>query len=293
MGHQGLFAIVTLWFWCCMPSFACAQKSNIGERVLCEVPIGIVVKYTQPDGQQFIAKNEIGKYQHWANCQPKGPLYDSVVSPSVNTTDGSHMAYLAMVGTKGLVVVDGKPGPMYDNVGEPRISADGQHVMYDASKGRKQITIVDGKETPAKSILDKDVPVVELDGQYFVSADLIGGRSISLVMQIADYHGKYSNPMRAVLSKKGKKYIMILDGKAGPSFDDVGEGIFSPDAKHVAYWASQAGKEFVVLDGKIGRGYDHVYWPSFESDGKVLKYIALDGRKLLQVTESVDRKHNE
>ena len=51
--------------------------------------------------------------------------------------DSQHVAYAAQQGDKCFVVVDGKPGPAYDGIGESSLvfSPDSQHVAYAAHQG--------------------------------------------------------------------------------------------------------------------------------------------------------------
>ena len=59
-------------------------------------------------------------------------------------------------------------------------------------------------------------------------------------------------------ARRGVKWFIIVDGKAGEECDGIVEpGIaFSPNGKRVAYGAKRGGKSIVVVDGIDAEGYD-------------------------------------
>lgn len=66
---------------------------------------------------------------------------------------------------------------------------------------------------------------------------------------------------------------MVLNGRAGASYDDIIFMEFSPDSKRFAYGAKVNGKSLVVLDGKEGKLYDWILEPHFfSSDSKYFVY---------------------
>ena len=83
--------------------------------------------------------------------QPLARYHDQVLSPVARFgKDGWHLAYLTIMGGKGVVVVDGKGGPGYDWIAEqsPILSPDAKRVAYVAQKGAKWLVVVDGKAGP-------------------------------------------------------------------------------------------------------------------------------------------------
>jgi len=78
---------------------------------------------------------------------------------------------------------------------------------------------------------------------------------------------------------------MIIDGLAGPQWDGIGNGpVFSPDGKHTAYWAKKGQKWLMVLDGTAGPEFDQFIAnrPVFLLDG-TLEYLAIRGSSLFRV----------
>ena len=59
----------------------------------------------------------------------------------------------------------------------------------------------------------------------------------------------------AYAAKKGAKAVVVLDGREGPEFDQIGVSyvLFSPDGAHTGYTAQSGGKWMAVVDGKAGR----------------------------------------
>ena len=81
----------------------------------------------------------------------------------------------------------------------------------------------------------------------------------------------------AYVAWKGDKLLVVVDGKEGPAYDEIGEGdpIFSPDGKRVAYVAWKGDKQLVVVDGEEGPAYDGIIrnGPTFCERG-ALEYLA-------------------
>ena len=97
--------------------------------------------------------------------------------------NSQHIAYIAGRGGKMLLVVDEKPGPVYDGIGHGTVcySPDGQHVAFNTKQGAKQAMVVDGKPGAAYDLI-AGTPVfspdsqhlayaVKQDGNWFVVAD--------------------------------------------------------------------------------------------------------------------------
>jgi len=80
----------------------------------------------------------------------------------------------------------------------------------------------------------------------------------------------------ACVVKKGGKQAVFLDGKLGPSYDQVASFPgFSPDGARLAYDAGNGSKWTAVIDGKEGTPYDMVACPiAFSPDSKVVAYTA-------------------
>ncbi|MFA5393226.1 MAG: hypothetical protein WC338_02065 [Candidatus Ratteibacteria bacterium] len=80
---------------------------------------------------------------------------------------------------------------------------------------------------------------------------------------------------------------------ARENYNAIGGIVFSPDSKHVAYWARIGNKECVVLDGQEGKYYD-VY--RFIGDERVffdfsenIHYFAVQKGKLYFIEETIGK----
>jgi len=71
------------------------------------------------------------------------------------------------------------------------------------------------------------------------------------------------------------RMTLVVDGKAGETFDAVDAPAFSPDGKTVAYRARAGGRVLVVVGEKHGRLYEYVQGPpAWSPDSKTVAYAA-------------------
>ena len=77
--------------------------------------------------------------------------------------------------------------------------------------------------------------------------------------------------------QRSNQWQTIVDSKAGPLFEEIGEGSFrfSSNSQHTAYFANQAGSWVAVLDGKTGAHFDAIgdYAPVLSTDGQRWAYL--------------------
>ncbi len=82
----------------------------------------------------------------------------------------------------------------------------------------------------------------------------------------------------AYISEADDGLRVVLNGEAGPVFDDITSMAFSPDGQRFAYTAKQAGQELAVIDGQAGESYDWIFRPRFfTSDSRYYVYKARNG----------------
>lgn len=211
--------------------------------------------------------------------QPQPPFDDI---GRAGLTASGRFAYSAKKDQRWTLVVDGKPGPWYDDIDDVAygyFSPDGGHVVYAAATGRKWSLVRDGTPGPAYD-------------------------------QVRDDHG----PVRmALFSPDGRRLALSLDVKDGCTAFIEGQPpqkyhqtrleivitpVFSPDGNHLAFAASQGigDKEFIVYDGRPLTPFPSARTPVFSPDGRHLAYpaephdwcVVLDGRPGPQFRE-VDR----
>lgn len=198
---------------------------------------------------------------------------DPYLSKIVFSQNSAHFALRQSQGTKFSVMVDGKSGPDYAEIGDIAISPDGLHTAYSARKDKNWLMVLDGQEIPA------------FDG--------VAGRA---VFSPDSQHVVYR-------AKKGTQLTTVADGKAGPFYDfDFSQKstridyslAYSPDSRHLAYVAGQGSQFRVVFDGKPGPLYEAIGsrgaengipWFVFSADSQHYAYRALKGDKLVVVRD--------
>jgi hypothetical protein len=181
------------------------------------VGVGIVASAQEKSSNRVVSERFIVKIDS-SSWVPKSFR----VSP-----DSKHVVYVAKVGRKWSVVIDGKEGKQYVAIGTiPIFSPDGKRVAYVAEVDRKWFVVVDGKEGKRYD---------------FLGTTLIFSPDSKRVAYVA---------------KEGDKKFVVVDGKEGKRYVSIGTiPVFSPDSKHLAYVAEADHKQLVVVDGQEGKEY--------------------------------------
>ena len=243
-----------------------------GSPMLC--PKGNRIAYTATkDGKWFavIDGKEGPPYDHIGNEDRPGNEF-------VFSSDGKHIAYAARKGSEWLMVLDGEEGPRYGDLRKdtPVFSPDGTRFAYTAKRADKWRLVVDGQEGPAyQSVWDpvfsadwKHVAyTAERDNRAFVVRDGVEEPAAAYL-----YHSHFNKP---VLSPDGNRLAyairtetgiaVVVDGKAGPWYDDVCQLRFSPDSQHIAYIGvmgrQPADRNYIlVVDAEGGPRYEDMDW---------------------------------
>lgn len=249
-----------------------------------------------PDGKTVAyaaCSAEAGWKWFVVNGDRRGEPFDRVLLPEFCA--GGEVAYQAWLGKKDLVVVGGRRGPEYDDVGRPIVSPDGKTVAYMANVGGSPgstgrnvggewFVVVGDKRGESFDAVDDvvfspDSKTVaysaERDGRSFV---IVGDRKLREFARTW-YPGFSPDGTRvAYLADEGKGVFPVIDEEVGEAHDGMGDIIFSPDGNHVAYEARKGCKGFVVADGKKGREFSTVRSPIvWGPDGRHLAYRVREG----------------
>jgi Tol biopolymer transport system component len=172
--------------------------------------------------------------------------------------DGSRAGYAVKKSGKAYVVLDGKDGKLYANVGGPVFSPDSRHAAYQAASGGKLLVVVNGKE-----------------GQGY---DRLGMPQFSPDSSTVAYW-----------AEAGGKQFVVVNGQKQKAYDRVGTPHFSPDSKRLVYLAKADGKWRLVDAGKEQRAYDDVDGALyFSGSGKRLATIFGDGEKQMVVVDGIE-----
>ncbi len=192
--------------------------------------------------------------------------------------DGTRVVYVI---DHGQVVIDGVPGPRFDQINALMFSPDSKRVVYVGHNRdlpeKGSAVFVDGVVGKRYDWIDKTALWFSRDGHRMAYAAKLGSNWLAVVDEHAgaEYDGVAglifsSNGHRvSYVAKKGNKQLAVVDGKAGSDYDEIGTLTFSPDGKRVAYAARKGEKMLVVLDCQICGEYDEIIkgGPIFNTDG--------------------------
>ncbi len=89
-----------------------------------------------------------------------------------------------------------------------------------------------------------------------------------------------------------KQWVLVVDGKPGKPYDSIGQILFSPDGRSLAYKVRAAGTQMVVRNGREGRIFDRVGDGTlvFSPNSQRLAYVAKAGRNSCVVVDE-KRRH--
>jgi S1-C subfamily serine protease/WD40 repeat protein len=214
--------------------------------------------------------------------------YDNILGLTFSA-DGRHLAYFASTHKNNrdewVTVVDGKPGPIYDDVGHgwppgawpcaPVFSPDGRHLAYGARRGDKQFLVVDGKQgkahdLPANQRGHLPLPTFSPDGSrlaYYVQYSATPAKE-------SQVPGPSKDRWRVVVDGKEEKEFDEALGRSGMEHIPFGTPVFSPNGRRLAYTAGIGLESSIVVDGVIGNKYRSAGVITFSPDSKHLAFVA-------------------
>ena len=235
---------------------------------------------------------------------------DEDVSSADYTRDGKHVFWPRFYDAENVVSVvwDGVAGPEFEDLvlfdGTPLVfSPNKRHVAWIGKRGGAFVVVVDNSIRGQWNHVDAEVvpalsnsgrsalianaggmPRAILDGSPFTNWEAVGAPVFS---DDGDHF--------AFVGRVGPKWSVVVDGVAGPLFDQVGSGtlgdgpetvVFSQDGARFAYGAKRGERWHVVVDGEIGPAHDGLYGlPIFSADGTHLAYQAVVGDKACVVVD--------
>ncbi len=172
-----------------------------------------------------------------------------IVSPR-----GGHLAVITQKGSRSVVLFDGVPGPLFDQIMSDGVSfsPDGSRYAYVGRSGAEQVIVVDGKEQ-LRIPFSSESQVSFIRGINTTFAFSPDSKHLVYVIQTV---GPGPNGARF------REYHVVFDGTVGPP--DHGDGpsvAFSPDGARHAYLITARArtalnpgvdnKSLLVVDGKL------------------------------------------
>ncbi len=241
------------------------------------------------DGKKFVYHARKGRKEYIVVNGNKVEKFDRVICCLTLSPDGKRLAYFT-TGKDGkqFVVIDGKKGEKFDGVDFITFSPDGKRIAYRAREGDKHFMVIDGKKGEVFDEVGR--PIFSPDGKRiaYVAGEVVGGSKVDK----ESGPGMGGAPLGMGIPMMGpgmmggreerRKYFMVIDGKKGEKFDEVGKPVFSPDGKRIAYRVREGDKWFIIVDGKKGEKFDKVGDPVFSPDGRRIAYVAWESGKGLR-----------
>jgi len=227
--------------------------------------------------------------------QDRHPSF-AVIDPSLGlifSRDSSHLAYVASDdGQSWRLVHNGEPGEAFEEIKHVTFSPDSSRLAYAAKTDGKWHIVKDGDKGPgyagikrirfspdAESRLayvarDDDGAFVVLDGEKSKVYDYVPGEPV-----FSNDGKRLAYAVAEERRFRGIRMRMVVDGKAGPAFDQIGAYRFSPDGGQFAYMAvvdKDKEKARMVHNGEAHDIYQSIGMPVFSPDGRHLAYYLFD-----------------
>lgn len=203
----------------------------------------------------------------------EGAEYEYLPHSLTFSPDSRRLAFGTGTSNAWFAVLNGKQGPDFESCAS---GGPGRPTFFFSPDGRKLAYVGMKKSAPAK--LNSEVVIEAEKREVFPAGDnaIIDGFSPD------SQHLAWS-------VQRSNQWQVIVDGKADPLFDQIGEGSFrfSSNSQHRAYFAEQGGRWMAVFDGKAGPQFDGIgdYAPVLSTDGRRLAYVGVRGEKRLVVVD--------
>jgi hypothetical protein len=187
---------------------------------------------------------------------------------------GEHFAVAAEINGNWSWVVDGKPGPTFDTIGEISSTPDGKHYAYAGA------TFLPGKSS-GSIVLDGNIIATHTgDGleREHLRKDLYRGvgRFLARLHGVSD-PGMLDDGTPVYAMCRGEDdVVLVRNGVPGPSFEDIGNISVTVDGRHITYIGSRGDSRIAVrdqtADPRFNSPRNWVAWTQVSDDGLHLAY---------------------
>ncbi len=246
---------------------------------------------------------------------------DDVKIDALNfSSDSKHIGYIAFNKGEWRVVVDGTPGPPFQEIQNFQFDATGNRFAY---LGRKTIEknetiwipVVDGTalDFPTHGTnLSSGFFTFSPDGNHWayihqeknaqqrVVADGVPGEFYGLIDNVrfspdGNRLGYIANLSVGVDLFQAPRVITVIDGKQlGMEYQKLQDLQFSPDSRHISVQATHNGASHMVIDGEESAGYLDIHDFTFSATGrhafvgrpaKARRQLVIDGKPEKEIEE--------
>ena len=243
--------------------------------------IGVEALVFSPDSRRLAYPAQRGARWHVVVDGEEGEAFGGI-GEIVFSPDSKHVAYLARRGGQWLMVRDGRAGAAFHGVFRRTLvySADSQHLACAVMAGPgKSRVILDGKPGPIYQQVaaltfgprGRLAYIGRHEGRAHMVLNHAQGPPYDEVSEVALGRGGRV----AYLARRLRSWVAVVDGVEGKPYEVVAGLVLGPGGKHLAYAASQNERAFVVRDGVEGPRLDGIRVPTlgFTSTGEVV-YVA-------------------
>jgi Tol biopolymer transport system component len=221
--------------------------------------VGDVLVFS-PNSQSFAFRVGIGEKQCIVVDGKQGPLYDQVDNPHFSPNNQC-MAYAARKGERWFIVVNGEQGPEFKDAAGPVFSPDSEHIAYYAQAHDGRYLVIDDKLMGPHFTFGQS-PF----GMFRFSPD---SQKIAYVVQEANIF---------LFLRYGHTEHVVVDGRHCKSYRRCGSLIFSPNSQQLGYLAYTDGEYYVIINEESFGPYQDIRddSPVFSPDSKLCAFSAYD-----------------
>ena len=242
-----------------------------------------------PDGARVAYAARRGLDAHVVIDDTVGPRWSAVGKLALSPR-GGRVAHAGLDRDGWRVVTDGEPGPTVDAVRHLVFRDDGRHLAWIARIGPRDVLALDGApvaawptlRTSAVSFRPSAAPGAGPGLVHVAPADGGGERVVVDGVPGAVYH-EVGTPIwsrdgrLAYAARRGDDWVLVLDGRELAGGTSIGDPVFSPDGRRLAYLARRGTAVLAVVDGREHR-FDLALEGTlaFSADGRRWAVIAGD-----------------